>query len=129
MHSRPVEQWWQVKHSGWNLAFCVRVAEPDAVTIRPEMGRVHAVHATEEFETELGVFPSQGTLEAISVCVRRGGSLEGDDCVWEGNGLVGAAIDGRGLEVPCSGWMLIVGMLALEAVLLSELICGSGREF
>jgi hypothetical protein len=39
------------------------------------------VQVTEEFEAELGVFPSQGTREAISVCVRRGGRVEGDDWV------------------------------------------------
>lgn len=90
---------------------------------------MHAVHVTEEFETELGVFPSQGTLEAISSCVRRGGSLEGEDCVCEGNGLVGAAMDGRGLELTCSGWTLIVGRPGLECVLVGKLTCGNGREF
>lgn len=38
MHSRLAWQWWQAKHSGWNLAFNDVVADPEAVTTRPEIG-------------------------------------------------------------------------------------------
>jgi len=70
--------------------------------MRPDMGRVQAVHVTAETEAdaEVGVLESHGTRDAISDCVGLDcGSFEGDDCVWDGSGRglsFGIVTDGCG---------------------------------
>lgn len=40
-------QWWHVKHSGWKRALTwLLEPAPDAVTMRPEMGRAQLEHDT-----------------------------------------------------------------------------------
>ena len=64
-----------MKHSGWNMAF--RWAEwsefePEAVTIRPEMGREHVVHVAVGTPARVAGL-SHGSLEADLVGERLAG--------------------------------------------------------
>lgn len=92
------------------------------------MGREQTVQVTEDVEHELGVLESQGTREAISDCVGRGGNLDGDDCVWGGSGLEGALMDGNGRDLGCSDCTLMAGTPCCAWASSGRLICGNGRE-
>ena len=96
--------------------------------MRPEIGSVQAVHVTVELVAEVGVRESHGTREDISFLDgRTAGIFEGDDWVWDGNGLVGPvgtlmAGSGRGLG-RSSACTLITGIKGESPV--STLIVGT----